>query len=56
MTRTKTPPETHRIQISATVSPETFQALKTAQKPGEGLGQVIDRAIAALKGERNETT
>lgn len=53
MSRTPTPRETHRVQLTATVAPETMVAIAALQKPGEGKGQVVDRAIEALKkGER----
>jgi len=53
--RTPKPKSTHRVPINATVAPETAKTLRDLTRPGDGLGQTIDRAIEALKKEEKKT-
>lgn len=43
MPKPKLPAGTARAQISATVAPETLEAIHADAKPGEGIGRVLDR-------------
>lgn len=55
MSRTPKPRETHRVKLTATVSPVTMEAIRALTRLGDGLGQTIDRAIEALKKEEKKS-
>jgi len=42
-------PGQKRLLLSTTVAPETLAAIEAAKQAGESAGQVVDRAIEALK-------
>lgn len=58
MPRPKKPAGTNRVRINTTISPETAAAIESDRKPGDGLGQVIDRWAARETGtaRNNETS
>jgi len=55
MSRTPKPPETHRVKLTATVSPVTMKTIRALTREGDGLGQTIDRAVEALKKEERKS-
>ena len=48
-------PTSRRKKLTATVSPVTMETIRTLTRPGDGLGQTIDRAIEALKKEEKKS-
>jgi len=40
-----------RVKVDTTVSAETMKTIESLKRPGESRGQVIDRAVEALKKE-----
>ncbi len=49
--RTKKPEGTHRVKITATISPRAAALLEKLTCLGDGKGQVIDKALEALNRE-----